>query len=112
MASKSALKVDGESIQVDTQLFFQRLVTAGKTDLEQALKFELCTIPKTLFEAPELLHEAQKLTLMDSIWSISGKKDVTLSNNVQYVLDGGALLHRIPWARGTSFTNILGSYSN
>ncbi len=42
--------------------------------------------------APELLHEAQKLTLADSIWSISGKKDVTLSNNVQYVLDGGALL--------------------
>ena len=92
MASKSALKVDGESIQVDTQLLFQRLVTAEKTDLEQALKFELCTIPKTLFEAPELLHEAQKLTLADSIWSISGKKDVTLSNNVQYVLDGGALL--------------------
>ena len=48
LASKSALKVDGESIQVDTQLLFQRLVTAGKTDLEQALKFELCTIPKTI----------------------------------------------------------------
>ena len=48
LASKSALKVDGESIQVDTQLLFQRLVTAGKTDLEQALKFELCTIQKTL----------------------------------------------------------------
>ena len=47
-----------------------------------------------------------------SFWNISGKRDVTLSNNVQYVLDGGALLHRIPWARGTSFANILGSYSN
>ena len=52
LASKSALKVDGESIQVDTQLLFQRLVTAGKTYLEQALRFELCTIPKALFEAP------------------------------------------------------------
>ena len=42
---------DGESIQVDTQLLFQRLVLAGRTDLEQALVYELYTIPKSLFEA-------------------------------------------------------------
>ena len=67
LASKGSLKVDGESIQVDTQLLFQRLVLAAKTNLENALEYELCTVPKALFEAPELLHEAQKSTLADAI---------------------------------------------
>ena len=55
MASKSAVKVDGESIQVDTQLLFQRLIIAAKTDLESA--YELYTIPKALFESTDLLHK-------------------------------------------------------
>ena len=67
MATKCAVKVDGESVQVDTQLLFQWLIIAAKTDLESALAYELCTFPKALFETPELLHETQKSTLADSI---------------------------------------------
>ena len=44
LATKNAVKVDGESIQVDTQLLFQRLVIAAKTDLESALTYELCIV--------------------------------------------------------------------
>ena len=29
------------------------------------------------------------------------------TGNVHYVLDGGALLHRIPWAWGLTYTEIL-----
>ena len=39
LASKSAVKIDGESIQVDPLLLFQRLSLAGKTD------FPLPTFP-------------------------------------------------------------------
>ena len=112
LASKGSLKVDGESIQVDTQLLFQRLVLAAKTNLENALEYELCTVPKALFEAPELLHEAQKSTLADAIWTMTGKKDGNVGKDVLYVLDGGALLHRLPWIRGRSFASILQSYSD
>ena len=73
-SSENAVKVDGESIQVDTQLLFQRLVIAAKTDLESALTYELCMFPKALFETPELLLEAQKSTLADSIWTAVDKK--------------------------------------
>ena len=45
LASKAAVKVDGESIQVDPMLLFQRLTLAAKSDLENALKYELCTFP-------------------------------------------------------------------
>ena len=35
----------------------------------------------------------------------------SIPDNVRYVLDGGALLHRIPWSRGASFESILETYS-
>ena len=110
MATKSAVKVDGESVQVDTQLLFQRLVIAAQTDLEQALSFELCTIPKSLFETPELLHEAQKSSLADTLWTKAKPDQVSLPRQAKYILDGGALLHRVPWMRGTSFASIVKSY--
>ena len=45
----------------------------------------------------DLLHEAQKSTLADAIWKLNDEKDAKITENVQYVLDGGALLHKIPW---------------
>ena len=74
--------------------------------------YELCTISKSLFEAPDLLHEARKSTLAETIWTATGKKDAKRDKDVSYVLDGGALLHRIPWIHGVSFSNILQSYCN
>ena len=50
MASKSAVKVGGEVVQVDPQLLFQRLTIAGKSNLEEAMTYELCTFPPALFE--------------------------------------------------------------
>ena len=48
LASKSAVKIDGESIQVDP--LFQRLSLAGKTDLVTALQHELSCYPLSLIE--------------------------------------------------------------
>ena len=36
----------------------------------------------------------------------------SVPENVRFVLDGGALLHRIPWARGSTFGCILKSYTD
>ena len=69
-------------------------------------------MPKSLFESPDLLHEAQKSTLAVAIWKLNDKKDAEVTENVQYVLDGGALLHRIPWIQGTSISKILQLYSD
>ena len=69
MASKSAVKVGGEVVQVDPQLLFQRLTIAGKTNLEEAMTYELCTFPPALFESKGLLHEPQKATFADALWT-------------------------------------------
>ena len=44
------------------------LADKDENDIEK-FKHELTTIPKALAETPELLHEAQKSTLADAIWS-------------------------------------------
>ena len=69
MASKSAVKVGGEVVQVDPQLLYQRLTIAGKSNLEEAMIYELCTFPPALFESKGLLHEPQKATFADALWT-------------------------------------------
>ena len=111
MASKNAVKVDGESIEVDPQLLFQRLSTAAGSDLEASLAYELCTYPPALFESPNLLLEPQKATLADAIWNFAKPDQCTVPARALTVLDGGALLHRLPWKRGSSFFEILCKYT-
>ena len=94
-------------------LFRKLAVAAERTDNidpETIFKHELTTIPKALAETPELLHEAQKSTLADTIWSAVNQNAVSIPD-VRFVLDGGALLHRIPWSQGASYESILETYS-
>ena len=112
---KSSVKIDGDQVQVDPQLLFQRLViVAQKCDeLESALKYELCSYPPALFDSSLLLREAKKPALADAIRKHVGP-DVPADNVVdgsQYVLDGGALLQRIPWSIGSTYTYIFHQYT-
>ncbi|CAG2202027.1 unnamed protein product [Mytilus edulis] len=88
-ASKSKIKVDGETVDVDPQLLFQR----------------------SLFENNGLPREAHKSTLAAALWNTV---DCAASDNdiddAVYILDGGSLLHRIPWTRGESFKSICKVY--
>ena len=58
------------------------------------------------------MHEPQKSTLADSIWKMSQCQRTALPIDFQYVLDGGLLLHRIPWNKSSTFSEILKAYSN
>ena len=105
MDMKSSIKIDGNTVQIDPQLLFQRLVLAAKAtqDLEAVFKYELCSYPLALFESPFLLHEAQKPLLTDAIWSLLQTPNISaVSGQVQYVLDEGVLLQRIPWKKGVT----------
>ena len=77
-----------------------------------ALQHELSCYPLSLFETAELLHEAQKATFAYSILINLKQKDPQALENPRYVLDGGALLYRIPWTRGSSFSTLLKMYAD
>ena len=65
---------------------------AGKSNLEEAMKYELCTFPPALFET----KEPHKAAFADALWSSVKNKDVVLPSPANYVVDGEALLHRNP----------------
>ena len=61
MGSKNGIKVDGEIVQFEPHILFQKLAVAAEwTDSinpeTNICKHELTTIPKALAETPELLH--------------------------------------------------------
>ena len=89
-SGKSSAKVDGEKIQVDPQLLFQRLIIAS---------YYLFSYPPSLFDSSLMLLKPQKPALADAIWAKLPSDATGPKGEVQYVLDGGALLHRVPWPR-------------
>ena len=98
-SAKSFIKVDGEKIQVDPQLLFQHLIIASQylDDMSAMFKYELCSYPPSLFDSSLMLLNLQKPALADAIGAKLPSDEPVPKGEVQYVLDGGALLHRIPW---------------
>ena len=103
MASKSSVKIDNDQVQVDSHLPFQRLIIAcDNSQLEELFWYELSTNPTALFDSPFTLKQPQKPALADALWAkLTPEAKTQPEGNVQYVLDGGALLHRVPWPRGS-----------
>ena len=66
----SSVKIDGDKIQIDPQLLFQRLTTVIQSSdkLELAFKHKLCSYPSALFDSSLLLWEADKPALVDTIY--------------------------------------------
>ena len=101
---------------IDPQLLFQRLVTVGTRhdDLESTFQHELCSYPPALFECRDVVLMATKSVLADALWAklpsdASGPSD---DEPLQYVLDDGALIHRIPWDRGVTYGSICQKYTS
>src|SRR6185436_646258 len=103
-----------DEVQVDGQLIFQRLVTAGTRcdDLSSVSSYELCTYPPALFESKYCMRPAHKATLADALWTSEVAASPGPTGDVQYILDGGALLHRIPWTKGATWDSICSQYTN
>lgn len=115
LSTKATVKIDGENVPIDSQLLFQRLIAvAGQSNceemgMEELFQYELCTYPSSLFECSEVMREANKSNLADTIWT-QFPNESQIPFDVRYVLDGGSLLHRIPWTRGETYQEIAERY--
>ena len=59
------------------------------------------------------MRAANKPALADAIWALMPEDVVGPgSGQYQFVLDGGSLLHRIPWQRGTTYNDICRQYTS
>lgn len=114
LGSQTAITIQGEAVQVDPQLLFQRLsiIACNDTDAADAFRYELCHYPPALFESPQLLRQASKASLADAMWDIvkESQQESAPKLDVHYIIDGGALLQRLPWRRGDLFETICQMY--
>ena len=97
LGSRSTVKIKAEHVNIDPQLLFQRLLTVRERcdDVTSLFQCELCTYPAALFESLPL--QPNKAVLADYLWKSIKEEQWNPSGDVHYVLDGGALLHPVPW---------------
>ena len=109
MISKSSVKIADDQVQVDPQLLFQRLIIAcDNSQLEELFQYELCTHPTVLFNSPFMLRQPQKPALADALQTkLIPEAKTQPKGNVQYAFDGGALLRRVSWPRGSTTYKVL-----
>ena len=107
--------MENGDVQVDPLLLFQRLITVVQTSdkLRSAFQHELCSYPPALFDSSLLLREAHKPALADAIWRLIGPDVPTdvPDDGSRYVVDGGALIQRIPWSRWSTHGCVFHQYT-
>ncbi|KAG1697371.1 hypothetical protein GQR58_005968 [Nymphon striatum] len=93
LASKTSVHIDGEDVQVDPQLLFQRLILASKSseNMQGIFKYELSV-------------------LADAMWKMLSSSSNKPTGPVECVLDGGALLHHVCWPKDTSYDQLCRIY--
>ena len=95
----SEIKIGNETTNIDPMLLFQRLVFNAMQTADNAddiPSYELSTFPTSLFDDFCMMREAKKKKLADHLWKKLDNHDFV--ENIAYcsfVLDGGALLHKI-----------------
>ena len=103
MSDKSDMKVLGEGIHIDTQLLFQRLTTAADRcvdDVSEVFKYELSSIPSSLFDNAGLPREPQKATLADALWKQGECASTSLTEDrCCSVFNGSKITHLGGFAR-------------
>ena len=114
LSSKTAVQFSDGKVQVDPLLLFQRLslvATGGRFDNPKELfQFEMSSYPTALFDAALLPRQANKPALADAIWADTEGSQTTSTRYAQFVLDGGALLHRVIWPHGLTYDAICNMY--
>lgn len=64
-----------------------------------------------LFESNGFLRQAAKSTLADAIWNSGTCQATNLPiSDVAHIVDGGSLLHRVPWTKGQTLFETCSKY--
>jgi len=114
LKTHSVLQAGNQIVPVSPQLLFQQLLVAATSqadDMGNVFNHELCPVPASLFDNTGCMREAQKATLAEAIWCLGDcAANPESDENMVYILDGGSLLHKIPWPRGYTFKGICQLY--
>lgn len=108
---QNTCKVAGEQIIIDFNSLFHRLIVMAERsgDIKTYFAYELTQYPTSLFKdgfmrkpvKPDLYKDFAKGLLSES-----------LPTSIQFVIDGGYLLHKVRWLKRVTLGEILQQYAN
>ena len=101
-----SVKTDGKnSVSVNPTLLFTILATIAqrKDDVEQYFAYDLTHEPMALFKN-ELMRKPDKAAFRNAL--LTEETDIPAKQGTSYVIDGGALLHRVHWVKDMKFCDI------
>jgi len=110
----NTVKISQEKVYINSLTLFTRLVAVAKKDRneERYFRFALTTEPMSLFKEM-MMRKPDKPSLRKAIVKETGTIDVDMKNDsCMCVIDGGALLHRVCWIKGSTFKEIGGNFVN
>jgi hypothetical protein len=87
----------------------QRFIVAADSiyeDKAEIFAYFLSSQPSSMFESSRLMRSAQKSTLADAIWNLGDCSAEYKESSYNYVVDGGSLMHKIPWQYWSTFGEI------
>lgn len=104
----NAIQVDNQTVTVNPTTLFQRISVAkhSNEDLEDFLSYDLGPYSLSLFDKG-CMRKGTKSSLYKSLKPLNNKE---LPDKVQYVIDGGFLLHRVVWPTNALFSSICDKY--
>jgi hypothetical protein len=112
LGNVSAVKIAPDRT-IDPALLFQRFLLvsrSGEISLEDVLSYELSPHPPALFETKNILRKADKPQLVQAIRDHASTAVLNVIPGTDcFVLDGGSLIHRLPWENGESYGSIKDS---
>ena len=79
-------------------------------ELSTAFGYELSTRPMPLFDKDDLMNEADKPKLKHALSRLLPEIVHVITPNSKYILEGGSLLHKVPWTVGHIFAQICHAY--
>ena len=104
LGHQSTIKIAADRT-IDSALLFQRLMVVSQTgelSLEEVMRYELSSLPPALFEAKHVFRKADKPQLAHAIRDHASDAMLDcVQESTPHVLDGGSLLHSVPWQLGT-----------
>ena len=113
IALQNKIKLDNESVVVNPTMLFTRLVAIAqreREDIAEFFAFELTQEPMSLFKKG-LMRKPDKPSLRKAVMKEGEAlgRDQLLSDSL-FIIDGGALLHRVRWIKNATFDELSQVY--
>ncbi|CAG9761611.1 unnamed protein product [Ceutorhynchus assimilis] len=105
----SSVKLHDEVVPVDLYTIFRRISFHKKTEyeLKNYFTYELAPYPPSLFDEQGMMRKSRKSVFYDLFNPVETPSNI---GSALYVIDGGFVLHRVPWELRERFSSILNKY--